>query len=95
MSNRMVHLRIPQKLYDYSMQLVEEKGFGSIQEFARHALRQAVELSEQQAAIEKIKKLKGSVKAKRVNLAEKERKKIAEGFLKKDQSKIFGKYGLD
>lgn len=97
MQNKMVHLRIPKTLYAESQAIVKEKGFVSIQEFIRNAMRGFISEIETEMAIERLRKLKGSVKGIK-RLTEAEREKAFQEFLKmtpKQHSDLFRKYGLD
>lgn len=42
MVNKLVHLRIPDKLYQDSALIIEENGFASFQEFVKHCLRKEI-----------------------------------------------------
>ncbi len=42
MANKLVHLRIPEKLYKDAVKIVKEKGYRNVQEFVLESLRNAV-----------------------------------------------------
>ena len=42
MANKLVHLRIPEKLYKETMKIVKEKGYRNAQELTLESLRNAV-----------------------------------------------------
>lgn len=96
-ASRMVHLRIPETIYARSQTIVKENGFVSIQEFLRNALRDAIDKIETQMAIERLRKLKGSVKGIK-RLTEAERTRAYEEAIKmtpEQTLELFRKYGLD
>jgi len=93
----MVHLRFPGTLYARGQTIVKEKGFASIQEFIRNSVRTAIDKFETQMAIERIRKLKGSVKGIK-RPTEAEREEAFQGFLKmtpKQRSDLFREFGLE
>ncbi|MBI2529689.1 MAG: hypothetical protein HYW05_00915 [Candidatus Diapherotrites archaeon] len=97
MANKMVHLRVPAELYLQSLTIVKEKGFASIQEFMRNAMRNFIDKWETEMAIERIRKLKGSLKGVKP-LTEAEREKAFRDFLKmtpKQRSDLFREFGLE
>lgn len=93
----MVHLRIPKRLYVRCVQIVKENGFSSVQELTREALREKINDYETQAAIERLRKLKGSVKNIK-RLTKEERDKAMGEFLgmsKKERLDMLREFGLD
>ncbi len=60
MPNKMVHIRMPDRLYRESEALADDFGFGSVQEFFRSAVRKAVEEYQRQMAWRTVKALYGS-----------------------------------
>ncbi len=96
-ASRMVHLRIPSELYAQSQGIVKEKGFVSIQEFIRNMMRNGIGEIRTQMAIERLRKLKGSVKGIK-RLTEAERTKVYDEAIKmtpEQALELFRKYGLD
>lgn len=60
MPNKMVHIRMPDKLYKESKALADDFGFSSVQEFFRSAVRKAVGEYQRQMAWRTVKALYGS-----------------------------------
>ena len=97
MASKMVHLRIPGELYAQSQTVVKEKGFASIKEFMRNAMRNDIEKAKTQMAIERLRKLKGSVKGIK-RLTEAERTKAYEEAIRmtpEQTLELFRKFGLE
>jgi len=97
MASKMVHLRIPGELYAQSQTVVKEKGFASIQEFIRNMMRNGIEEIKTQMAIERLRKLKGSVKGIK-RPTEAEREEAFQDFLRmtpKERSDLFREFGLE
>lgn len=97
MANKMVHLRVPEALYAQSQTIVKEKGFASIQEFIRNMMRNGIGEIKTQMAIERLRKLKGSVKGIK-RLTEAERTKAYEEAIRmtpEQTLELFRKFGLD
>ncbi|MBU1120529.1 hypothetical protein KJ660_01510 [Candidatus Micrarchaeota archaeon] len=94
MANKLIHLRVSDKLYSDSREIVKENGFNSIQEFVREAMRKTAEEFQTKMAIRRLKKLQGSVKGIK-RMTKEERNKAFEEYAKKNPSEVFGKYGLD
>jgi hypothetical protein len=73
MVNKMVHLRMSEKLYQTSKSVAEDFGFSNLQEFFRNSIQRAIEDYEQRMAIKRLKALQGSVKnAKKLTPRQKE-----------------------
>ena len=94
MTNKLVHLRVSDKLYRDSQEIVRENGFNSIQEFIREAVRKKVEEFQTMMAVRRLEKLKGSVKGIK-RMTKEERDKLFEEYVKKNPSEIFRKYNLN
>jgi hypothetical protein len=82
MVNRMVHLRVPEKLYKDSESLTKEFGFSNVQDFFRNAVHRAIEEYNRQVAWAKVKALYGT-DSKLTRITPKEREKWAREFVKK------------
>jgi len=94
MANKLVHLRVSDKLYKDSIEIVRESGFNSIQEFIREAVRKTVEDFQTRMAIRNLRKLQGSVKGIK-RMTKEERDRLFEEYAKKNPSEIFRKYDLN
>jgi metal-responsive CopG/Arc/MetJ family transcriptional regulator len=93
--SEMVHLRVPDKLYETVEEVVDQMGFRSVQEFIRQAIRDQLFEYEKKMAILWLEKEKGSLKGKIKRLTEEERRALAEEFVKGDNSELLRKYGFD
>lgn len=94
MQGKLVHLRVSEALYASMKELAGSFGFQGVSDFLRDSARKNIEEYEKKQSIERLRKLKGSVKGiKRLSDAEKER--VFKEYLKKDTSDIFRKYGID
>lgn len=97
MANKMVHLRVPGNLYADSREIVEDSGFGSIQEFIKESMRKMVYEYKKQVALMHLRQLKGSLKPSR-RLSTEERNVLAREFVKQSRSerlKLLREFGLD
>lgn len=92
MATKSIKLTLPETLYKEGNKLVKELGYSNLQDLTLEGLRKEVmELKKTQALLN-LKKSFRSVKAK--PLTEKQRKRIAEEYVKKDTSNIFKEFGL-
>ncbi len=97
MEGKTVLLRLTPKLYNESQRIVKENGFANVQELLRESLRKTIKDYETEAAIERLRKLKGSIKNIRRSTKE-EREKTYREFLKmsrKERLQLLREFGLD
>lgn len=92
--NKLVHLRISEKLYSEAKNFSKESGFSNVQEFIRNSIRKSVEDYELRKSLKKIESLKGSMPST-TSLTHEERKQIAKKVLSEDQSEIFRELNLN
>ena len=90
----MVHLRVPDMAYKQAESFAKKFGFGSVQEYAREALRRMNEEYETQQGIRTLEKLRGSIKPTK-RMTRDERLAWYEKNADKDMSDIFRKYGFE
>ncbi len=94
MTNKLIHMRVPDKLYKEIKHYVKEDGYRSPQEFSLEAIRNAIQEKRKHEALIELKKQFGSVKnIKRPT--KKERDRIFEELANEKPSDIFRKYGFD
>ncbi|MBI5884788.1 hypothetical protein HZB89_01675 [archaeon] len=96
MQGKIVHLRLPEKLYLEIEKTVKDFGFQSAADFLRASARKALDEYETQKAIRVLEKNKGILKGKVKRLTNTERGKLWEQFLKKraQGGSIFKDLGL-
>ena len=90
----MVHLRIPEDLFERLQNLRSEFGFQTDQEYIRTAIRKMNDELEKKRIIEYLEKHKGSIE-RIERMDDLQREKFFQEFSKKESSEIFRKYGLD
>jgi Arc/MetJ-type ribon-helix-helix transcriptional regulator len=94
MTGKMVHLRIPEDLFERLQNLRSEFGFQTNQEYIRAAIRKMNEELEKKKIIEYLEKHKGSIE-RIERMDDLQREKFFQEFLREESSEIFRKYGLD
>ena len=94
MTGKMVHLRIPEDLFERLQNLRSEFGFQTDQEYIRAAIRKMNDELEKKKIIEYLEKHKGSIE-RIERMDDLQREKFFQEFSKKESSEIFRKYGLD
>lgn len=62
MANRLVNTRLPERLFKETEAAARRKGYASIQEFVRHAVRQELDRERLREGWNEFQKLKGSAK---------------------------------
>jgi Arc/MetJ-type ribon-helix-helix transcriptional regulator len=94
MTGKMVHLRIPEDLFERLQNLRSEFGFQTNQEYIRAAIRKMNEELEKKKIIEYLEKHKGSIE-RIERMDDLQREKFFQEFLREESSEIFRKYGLN
>jgi Arc/MetJ-type ribon-helix-helix transcriptional regulator len=94
MTGKMVHLRIPEDLFERLQNLRSEFGFQTNQEYIRAAIRKMNEELEKKKIIEYLEKHKGSIE-RIERMDDLQREKFFQEFSREESSEIFRKYGLD
>lgn len=78
MNNPLISTRVPVQLYEDAEKITHDRGFGSVQEFVRHALREQILIEKRRKAASEIEKLVGSISEKDVkNLSHQKREELA------------------
>jgi len=92
--NKLVNVRVPEKLYSEIQKYSKEKGYKNVQEFMTQATRDKLEkIKKQEEVIREWNKLKGTMKVKR--LSKEELNRLAMEITPEDSDEFLRKYNFD
>ena len=96
MTNKLVSLRLTDKLVFEANKVTKEEGFASFQEFIKDAIRRAIREHQRRKDFAVLRALQGSAANRNIKVASKKKlEKAAKKLSNEDQDRLVEEFGLE